>query len=110
MSGALNSAVEAGSEVQPGSVLTWTTGGETVCLAVTTLPEPEDEEEGEEEEAPFVRGGGGGGGGGMGCCCTVLSEMERLRELVPTLCVVGRPITWNSCRQQISGHKFWIIF
>ena len=79
LSGALNSlAVTAGSGVQPGSVLTWTTGGETVCLAVTTLPEPEEEEEGEGEEALFVRGG--------------LSEMERLRESAPNLCVLGRPI------------------
>ena len=50
---------------------TCTTGGDTVCLAVTTL------------EPPFVRGGGKGGS------CRALSEMmekERLLELVPTLC------------------------
>ena len=77
LSGALNSlAVTAGSEVQPGSVLTWTTGGETVCLAVTTLPEDPEEEEG--EEALLTRGG--------------LSEMERLRESAPNLCVLSRPI------------------
>ena len=79
MSGALNSLAVTGSGVQPGSVLTWTTGGETVCLAVTTLPEePEEEEEGEGEEALFTRGG--------------LSEMERLRESAPNLCVLSRPI------------------
>ena len=43
---------------------TCTTGGETVCLAVTTF------------DPPFARGGGGGGGGGIGCCDLLPAETE----------------------------------